>query len=81
MTILLVCGGCGSNFHQFSMSPISANNIDRKLIIVSMSMLSGSMNQNMVIIRCQLLFFNVDATFSVLLLHFSSKSLSFNMAQ
>ena len=32
------------------MSHISANNIDRKLIIVSMSMFSGSMNSNMVII-------------------------------
>ena len=32
------------------MSHISANNIDRKLIIVSMSMFSGSENPNMVII-------------------------------
>ena len=50
----LACGGCGSHFqngwHEFSMSHISANNIDRKLIIVSMSMFSGSRNPNMAII-------------------------------
>ena len=38
----VVCVGCGSNFqngrHDFSMAHISANDIDRKLIIVSMSM-------------------------------------------
>ena len=32
------------------MSNISANNIDRKLICVSLSLLSGSQNPNMVII-------------------------------
>ena len=50
----LVCGGCGSHFqngrHEFSMSHISANNIDRKLIIVSMSMFSRSRNPNMAIL-------------------------------
>ena len=35
-----------------------------------MSMFSGSMNSNMSIILCQLLFFNMDATFYVLLLHY-----------
>ena len=45
-------------------------NIDRKLICVTMSMLSGSMNPNMIIMLCQLLFFNMDATFFVLLLHY-----------
>ena len=52
MAIIWVCGGCGSNFqngrHDCSMSHISANNIDRKLIFVSLSLLSGSHNQNMV---------------------------------
>ena len=52
MAIILVCGGCGSHFqngrHEFSMSHISANNIDRKLIVVSL--LSGPQNPNMVII-------------------------------
>ena len=52
------------------MSNISANNIDRKLIIVSMPMFAGSRNPNMVITLCQLLFFNMDATFYVLLLHY-----------
>ena len=50
MAIILVCGGCGSHFqngrHEFTMSHISANNIDRKLIFVSL--LSGSQIQNMV---------------------------------
>ena len=55
MAIILVCGGgCGSHFqngrHEFSMSHISANNIDRKLIVVSLSLLSGPHNPNMVII-------------------------------
>ena len=49
----VVCGGCGSHFqngwHEFSMSHISANNIDRKWTIVSMSMFSGSRNPNMAI--------------------------------
>ena len=36
----------------------------------SISMFSGSMNSNMAIMLCQLLFFNVDATFYVLLLHY-----------
>ena len=36
--------------HEFSMSHISANNIDRKLIIVSMSMFSESRNPNVAII-------------------------------
>ena len=52
------------------MSHISANNLDRKIIIVSMSMFSGSMNSNMAIILCQLLFFNMDATCYVLVLHY-----------
>ena len=46
--------GCGSHFqngrHDFSMSRISANTINRKLIIVSMSMFSESRNANMAII-------------------------------
>ena len=46
MAIILVCGGCGSHFqngrHEFTMS------IDRKLIFVSLSLLSGSQIQNMV---------------------------------
>ena len=49
-----VCGGCGSHFqnvwHELSLSHISANNIDRKLIIVSMTMFSWSRNPNMAII-------------------------------
>ena len=53
VAIILVCGGCGTHFqngrHEFSMSHISANNIDRKLIIVSMSMFSGSRNPHMAI--------------------------------
>ena len=52
MAIIWVCGGCGSHFqngrHDCSMSHISANNIDRKLIVVSLSLLSGSQNPNMV---------------------------------
>ena len=52
MAIILVCRGCGSHFqngwHEFSMSHISANNIDRKLTFVSLSLFSGSHNQNMV---------------------------------
>ena len=52
MAIIWVCGGCGSHFqngrHEFSMSHISANNIDMKLIFVSLSMLSESQNPNMV---------------------------------
>ena len=40
VTIILVCGGCGSHFqngrHEFSMSHISANNIDRKFMFVSL---------------------------------------------
>ncbi len=50
----LACGGGGSHFqngrHEFSMSHISANNIDRKLIFVSLSLLSGPQNSTMVII-------------------------------
>ena len=50
----LACGGGGSHFqnggHEFSMFHISANNIDSKLIIVSMSMFSGSRNLNVAII-------------------------------
>ena len=49
-----LCGGCRIHFengsHEFSMSHISANNIDMKLIIVSTSMFSGSRNPNMAII-------------------------------
>ena len=52
------------------MSNMSANNIDRKLIIVSMSMFSGSRNPNMAIILCQPLVFNMAATCYVLLLHY-----------
>ena len=52
MAIIWVCGGCGSHFqngrHEFSMSHISANNIDRKLIFVSLSLLSESQIPNMV---------------------------------
>ena len=48
----MACGGGGSHFqnggHEFSMSHISANNIDSKLIIVSM--FSGSRNPNVAII-------------------------------
>ena len=50
VTIILVCGGCGSHFqnglHDFSMSHISANNIDGKLICVCL--MSGPHNTNMV---------------------------------
>ena len=50
MAIIWVCGGCGSHFQngrfECSMSHISANNIDRKLIFVSL--LSESQNPNMV---------------------------------
>ena len=50
----LACGGGGSHFqngwHECSMPHISANNIDRKLIIVSMPMFSGSRNPNVAII-------------------------------
>ena len=52
VAIILVCGGCGSHFqngrHEFSMSHISANNIDRKLICVSLCLMSGPQNPNMV---------------------------------
>ena len=34
--------------HEFSMSHISANNIDRKFMFVSLSLLSRSQNKNMV---------------------------------
>ena len=54
MVNILVWGVCGSYFqngrHEFSMSHIWANNIDRELIIVSMSMFSGSRNLNVAII-------------------------------
>ena len=44
--------GCGSHFqngrHEFPMSHISANNIERKLIFVSLSLMSGPHNPNMV---------------------------------
>ena len=54
MVNILVCGVCGSHFqngrHEFSMSHVSANNIDRKLIIVYMSMFSESRNANVAII-------------------------------
>ena len=50
----LACGGGGSHFqngrHEFSMSHISANNIDRKLIFVYLILLSEPHNSNMVII-------------------------------
>ena len=52
VTIILVCGGCGSHFqngrHEFPMSHISANTIDRKLICVSLSLIPGPQNPNMV---------------------------------
>ena len=52
MAIIMVCGGCGCHFqngrHEFTMSHISANTIDRKLIFVSLSLLSWSQIQNMV---------------------------------
>ena len=52
--LFLVCEGCGSHFqngrHEFTMSHISANNIDRKLICVSLSLMSGPQHPNMVII-------------------------------
>ena len=52
VAIILVCGGCGSYFqnglHEFSMSHISTNNIDRKLICVSLCLMSGPHNPNMV---------------------------------
>ena len=38
-----------NGWHEFSMSHISANNIDRKLIIVSLPLFSGSQNLNMAI--------------------------------
>ena len=54
VAIILVCGGCGSHFqngrHEFPMSLISANNIDRKLICVSLCLMSGHQNPNMIII-------------------------------
>ena len=50
----LACGGGGSHFqngrHECSMSHISANNIDRKLIIVSKPMFSGTRNPTLAII-------------------------------
>ena len=57
MAIILVCGECGSHFqngrHEFSMSQIFANNIDSKLICVSLSLLPGPQNPNMVsILAC-----------------------------
>ena len=54
MAIILMCGGCGSHFqnglHEFAMSHISANNIDRKLFVVSLPLMSGPQHPNMVII-------------------------------
>ena len=54
MAIILISEGCGSHFqnghHEFSMPHISANNIDMKLIVVSLSLMSGPHNPNMVII-------------------------------
>ena len=54
MAIILVSGGCGSHFqngwHEFSISHISWNNIDRKLILVFLSLFPGSRNPNMAII-------------------------------
>ena len=50
VAIILVGGGCGGHFqnghHEFSMSHISANNIDRKLICVSLCLISGPHNPN-----------------------------------
>ena len=53
VAIVLVCGGCGSHFQNgrhefFSMSNISANNIDKKFICVSLSLMSMSQNPNLV---------------------------------
>ena len=53
-----------------SMYNISVNNTNRKLIIVSMSLFSGSRNPNLTIALCQPLFVNMDATFYVLELHY-----------
>ena len=54
MAMILVCGGCGGQFQngcrECSMSHILANNIDRKLITVPLSLFSGSLNPNMAII-------------------------------
>ena len=50
MVIMLVCGDCGSHFQngrcEFSMSHISANNRDRNLMLLSISMFSGSEKPN-----------------------------------
>ena len=57
VAIILVCGGCGSHFqngrHEFSMSHILANNGDRNLMLVSISMFSGSKKPNRINIICQ----------------------------
>ena len=57
VAIILVCGGCGSHFqngrHEFSMSHILANNGDRNLMLVSISMFSGSKKPNRINITCQ----------------------------
>ena len=54
VAIILICGGCGSHFqngrHEFSMSHISANNIDGKLFFVSLSLMPGPQHPHMVII-------------------------------
>ena len=52
------------------MSHISANNIDMKLIIVFMSMFSGSMNQKYGNYIVPAIVFSMDATFYVILLHY-----------
>ena len=50
LAIILISEGCGSHFqnghHEFSMPHISANNIDMKLIVVSLSLMSGPHNPN-----------------------------------
>ena len=50
----LACGGGGSHFqsggHEFSVSHISASGMDGKLIIVSVSVFSGSGSPNVAIV-------------------------------
>ena len=52
MAITLVCWGCGSHLQNsdtnFQMSDISGNNEDRNLMLVSISMFSGSEKPNMI---------------------------------
>ena len=56
MVIILVCGVCGAIFKmadaKLSMSHILANNGDRNLMLVSISMFSGSKKPNRINIIC-----------------------------